>query len=182
LEIFDALAKATAKHQQLALTYRKPASKQAEVRVVDPYHLANVNGEWFLFAYDHLRKDIRTFVPARIKKIEHSGQIFQMPAKFSLEKMLHNSFGIHSGQGDFNVAIRFSAAAADYIREKRWHPSQRIRELKDGGLELRMRLSSLGEVERWILGWGGNAKVLQPPQLVDSVRAAAERIISNSSK
>ena len=67
LEIFDALGKAAAKRQQLELTYRKPGQRQTEPRVVDPYHLANINGEWFLFAYDHLRKDIRTFVPARIK-------------------------------------------------------------------------------------------------------------------
>jgi predicted DNA-binding transcriptional regulator YafY len=41
---------------------------------VDPYHLANINGEWFLFAYDHARKDIRTFVPARIQSVEADRQ------------------------------------------------------------------------------------------------------------
>src|SRR5260221_13695551 len=61
LEIFDALAKATAQRKQLSIAYRKPGQSKPEQRVVDPYHLANINGEWFLFAYDHLRKDIRTF-------------------------------------------------------------------------------------------------------------------------
>ena len=58
-----------AERRQLQLLYRKAGQSQAEVRVVDPYHLANINGEWFLFAYDHLRKDIRTFVPARIQAL-----------------------------------------------------------------------------------------------------------------
>src|SRR5436189_162841 len=53
LEIFDTLAKASAQRQQLELAYRKPGGKHAETRLVDPYHLANINGEWFLFAYDH---------------------------------------------------------------------------------------------------------------------------------
>ena len=53
LEMFDVLAKATAQRQQLKLIYRKPGQKETEVRLVDPYHLANINGEWFLFAYDH---------------------------------------------------------------------------------------------------------------------------------
>src|SRR5215212_769261 len=74
LEIFDALAKATAQRQQLELAYRKPGQQQTEQRLIDPYHLANINGEWFLFAFDHLRKDIRTFVPARIKAIKHTGK------------------------------------------------------------------------------------------------------------
>src|ERR1035437_7883211 len=76
LEIFDALAKATAHRRQLELTYRKPGSKQTESRLVDPYHLANINGEWYLFAYDHARKDIRTFVPARIQSVKPTGKTF----------------------------------------------------------------------------------------------------------
>jgi len=177
LGVFDALSKATAGHRQLELTYRKPGSKQMEMRKVDPYHLANINGEWFLFGFDHLRKDIRTFVPARIHAMQPTGETFARPQKFSIEKILRDSFGVHSGQGEFRVVIRFDSFAADYIREKRWHPSQELRELKEGGLELRLKLSSLGEIQRWILGWGGSATVLEPPELVRSVRESAERIV-----
>src|SRR4051812_3531229 len=182
LKIFDSLAKATAQHKQIQLTYRKPGKKQTEQRMVDPYHLANINGEWFLFAFDHLRKDIRTFVPARIQKVELTGKTFERPSKFSLKKTLQNSFGVHSGKGVEAVVIQFSPYAADYIREKKWHPSQKLRELKNGGVELRLSLSSLGEIERWILGWGGNATVIAPRELADSVRRAAENILKNAPK
>ncbi len=181
LETFDALAKATASHRQLELAYRKPGRKQAEARVVDPYHLANINGEWFLFAFDHLRKAIRTFVPSRIQSVRQTGAAFPRPAKFSIEKILRDSFGVHSGQGSYGVVIRFDALAADYVREKRWHPSQALNELKDGGVELRLELSSLGEIQRWILGWGGSAVVVSPPELVESVREAAEKIVAAQS-
>src|SRR5204862_3981035 len=49
LEIFDALAKATAHRRQIELTYLKPERQATEQRIVDPYHLANINGEWYLF-------------------------------------------------------------------------------------------------------------------------------------
>jgi predicted DNA-binding transcriptional regulator YafY len=49
--------------------------------------------------------------------------------------------------------------------------------LKGGGAELRLKLSSLQEIERWVLSWGGDAKVLKPKELVDSVRQAAEKIL-----
>jgi predicted DNA-binding transcriptional regulator YafY len=75
------------------------------------------------------------------------------------------------------VVIRFNEEVADYIREKKWHSSQQLLELKDGGLELRMKLSSLAEVQRWVLGWGGHAAVIQPPELVESVRKAARAIL-----
>jgi predicted DNA-binding transcriptional regulator YafY len=177
LEIFDTLAKATAGHQQLELSYRKPGQRQTEQRRVDPYHLANINGEWFLFAFDHLRKDIRTFVPARIKAIKPTGRTFVRSQKFSLEERLRDSFGVHSGQGQFEVVIRFSERVADYIREKKWHDSQQLRDLRDGSVELSLQLSSLAEVERWVLSWAGNAVVVRPPELAESVRTAAGKIL-----
>ncbi|MGA2788416.1 MAG: WYL domain-containing protein, partial [Verrucomicrobiota bacterium] len=177
LEIFDTLARAAAHRQQIELAYRKPGQQQPEPRLVDPYHLANINGEWYLFAYDHARKDIRTFVPARVQSVKPTGQTFERPQKFSLEKRLRDSFGVHSGEGEYEVAIRFNARAADYVREKKWHESQQLRELKDGGVELRMKLSSLLEVERWVLSWGGDAKVLKPRELAEAVRKSAAAIL-----
>ena len=177
LEIFEVLARATAHRQQIELRYRKPGQRDPEPRIVDPYHLANINGEWYLFAYDQLRKDIRTFVPARIQSAKPTGRTFDRPQKFSLEARLRDSFGVHSGGGDYEVIVRFNARAADYVREKKWHESQQLRELKDGGVELRLKLSGLGEIERWVLGWGGDATVIRPKELVESVRSAARKIL-----
>ena len=177
LKVFDALAKATAARQQLELSYRKPGMKQPEQRVVDPYHLANINGEWFLFAFDHLRKDMRTFVPARISAVRQTGKPVADRKPFSLEARLRNSFGVHSGEGTYEVVLQFNEQVADYVREKKWHDSQQLRSLQNGGVELRMKLSSLLEVERWVLNWGGNAVVLQPPELAQSVGRAAKRIL-----
>ena len=182
LEIFDTLAKATAQHRQLVLTYRKPGRKETEPRVVDPYQLANVNGEWFLFGHCHLRKDIRTFVPSRILEARPTGKTFVRPQKFSLEKRLRDSFGVISGQGDYEVVIHFDDWVADYIREKRWHPSQQLIDAEDGCVELRLKLSSLVEVQRWILGWGGHAVARQPRELVESVTAAARAILERTGK
>jgi predicted DNA-binding transcriptional regulator YafY len=91
---------------------------------------------------------------------------------------LRDSFGVHSGKGEFEVVIRFNSRAAGYVREKKWHESQQLRDLKDGGAELSLKLSSLAEIERWVLSWGGDAKALRPRELVESVRSAAEKILA----
>jgi predicted DNA-binding transcriptional regulator YafY len=180
LRIFDELAKATVARRQLELAYRKPGQQRIEQRLVDPYHLANINGEWFLFAFDHLRHDIRTFVPARIKAVRHTGRTFERRSAFSLEKRLRGSFGVQSGHGEFDVVIRFHERVADYIREKKWHDSQQLRELKQGGVEMCLKLSSLGEVGRWILSWGGDAVVVRPAELAETVRQAAQKVLRSA--
>ena len=127
LEIFDALAKAAAQRQQLELTYRKPGQREPEMRVVDPYHLANINGEWFLFACDHVRKDIRTFVPARIQSVEADRQNLCAPAKIFAGKAVARQFRRPFRRGRIS---KWSSASthcvADYIREKKWHESQEL--------------------------------------------------------
>ena len=179
-KIFDALAKATAARKQLEVTYRKPGQQHTEQRVIDPYHLANINGEWFLFAYDHLRKDVRTFAPGRIRAAKTTGKTFVPSQRFSLEERLRDSFGVHSAQGQFEVVIRFDKQVADYVREKRWHDSQHLRELRTGEVELHLKLSSLSEVERWVLSWAGNARVLAPEMLADNVQRAARKILKGT--
>jgi len=43
-------------------------------------------------------------------------------------------------------------------------------------LEVELLLSSLEEVERWVLGFGANAKVLQPPALVERLQKVAKEM------
>lgn len=182
LGTFQVLAEATGARQQIKILYRKPGQSAGEERVIDPYHLANVNGEWFLFAYDHLRKDIRTFVPARMQRVERTGKTFERRRGFSLEQRLRDSFGVHSGDSSFEVVLRFAPEVADYIREKKWHDSQKLRDLKGGAVELRMQLSGLEEVERWVLSWGGKARVMKPPELARRVAVAARAILKTASR
>jgi proteasome accessory factor B len=175
---FHLLATATAQRRQVRLEYRKAGQRGLEPRFVDPYHLANINGEWYLFGYCHLRKDVRTFAPARIQKVELTGKRFARGRHFSLARRLRDSFGVISGSGEHEVVVRFAAAVADYMREKRWHASQELRELPDGEVELRFRLSSLTEIQRWILNWGANARAIRPPELVAAIRHEAERLLA----
>jgi predicted DNA-binding transcriptional regulator YafY len=177
LETFDALARAAARREQLEIVYRKPGMTKGETRVIDPYQLANINGEWFLFAFDHLRNDLRTFAPTRIQSARSTGRSFDRPRRFSIDERLRDSFGVLSGGESREVVIRFNAFAAEFIREKRWHPSQKMKVLKGGGIELRLKLSSLIEVQRWVLSWGGNAVVVSPPELLEMVRDEARRIV-----
>jgi predicted DNA-binding transcriptional regulator YafY len=123
------------------------------------------------------RNDLRIFIRARIKAIKQTGKTFLRPQKFSLKKRLRDGFGVHSGQGQYDVVIHFNGGVADYIREEKWHDSQKLRELKKGAVELRLRLSSLAEIQRWVLGWGGNEVVINPAELADSIRQAAKKIL-----
>ena len=180
LEIFDALAKAVAQRQQLELHYRKPGQPAEKRASWTPIIWRTSMANGILFAFDHARKDIRTFVPARIQSVKPTGKTFERTQKFSLEKRLRDSFGVHSGEGEFEVVIRFNAA------RRRLYPRKKMARVADlariegrrSGIEneaVQPRRS-----ERWVLSWGGDAKVLKPRELAESVRQAAEKILQSA--
>jgi proteasome accessory factor B len=98
---------------------------------------------------------------------------FEKPADFSPEKFFSSALGVLGGDGNFLVVIRFKSEVADLVREREWHESQEKRDLPDGGLELRLRLGALAEIERWVLGWGATAEVVKPAALREKIRATA---------
>ncbi len=79
------------------------------------------------------------------------------------------------------VRIQFDSFAAQLIRERTWHHSQKIKELKHGRLELTLTLGSLNEIESWILSWGKHALVLEPHALRETV-AETSRFVTKQYK
>ena len=74
------------------------------------------------------------------------------------------------------MVIRFSPEVADRVREREWHESQELRELPDHSLEVTLRLGSLVEVQRWILGWGRAAEALAPAELCRQLKATVSEL------
>lgn len=176
LRVFEIVSRAVRESRRLQFSYHKLNTRKPERRQVEPLHLACVNHQWYLFAHDLKRRDSRTFVLPRIQGKPRIGARFERPSDFSLPKYLADSFGVFSGQGNHRVRIAFSPFAARLIKEREWHPSQKIIELPNGGVELQLRLGSFEEVERWILGWGSEAEVIGPTVLKRRVAEAVGRM------
>ena len=175
LETFRLLARAIVQRQEVSFSYRPLRADTPETRHVHPYHVANVDNAWYLLAHDPQRGQLRTFALPRIQGAKITGATFDRPRHFSAEKELKGGFGVFGGSGRHDVRIHFDSFAARLIRERDWHPTQKMIEKKGGELEIRMTLSALEEIERWILSWGDHAEVLSPRPLIQSI---AKRIRS----
>jgi predicted DNA-binding transcriptional regulator YafY len=174
LQIFERLSHAVREHREIEFIYLKPQSHSPETRRMQPYHLANRENAWYLVGLDADKQALRTFAVSRMQKVTMLTRKFIKPADFSPEKFYAKSFGAFVGSGDHRVVIRFQPDAASKVRERFWHESQETKELPGGRLELRLNLSSLDEVQRWILGWADEAEVVSPSELRKRIKAAAK--------
>jgi predicted DNA-binding transcriptional regulator YafY len=144
-------------------------------RVVDPYVLCLVSSRWYLLAHDHRRGRVLKFAIDRIWSVKETGKAFRRPAGFSAAQHLKHAFGIYEapdeqGTEPGEIRIRFDAFAARYVRETKWHDSQKLTLRSDGGVELTIVVRGSVEVERFVLGWGEHAEVLAPADLRDCMR------------
>ena len=149
---------------------------KAQARHVHPYHIGYVDNHWCMFGFDVNRKAIRTFVLARLSRPALTKKRFTLVQKFDLNKHLAGSLGLYRGEDDFEVVVELDAWAADDVRGRRLHSSQELKELPKGMLRVRLRLNSLEEVERWVLGFGKHATVVGPEELKRRVFVTTEEL------
>ncbi|RUL82181.1 helix-turn-helix transcriptional regulator [Tautonia sociabilis] len=178
--LFRNLTGAVLHRRRVVLDYDSATSGRSQ-RAIDPYHLAQVDGSWYLVGHCHLRGEIRMFAPGRIRALEVTEETFAPPEGFRIEEYLAGSLAVlRGGPGEvYRVRLRFTGSAARYVAERVWHPSQVAEHRTDNELVLAMELGHLREVERWVLSWGPDCEALEPPELRERIQAALERTLTN---
>lgn len=177
VDTFQQLTQALQDRRVVSFLYRNLGAEKAQTRLVHPYHLACIDSHWYLFAFDEQRKAMRTFVLTRLRDLEVKKRTFTVSAKFDANEHLKGSLSVFKGTDDYEVVIDFDRWAADLVRGRRWHASQDITELPKGQMRLRLRLNSIEEAERWVLGWGTHATVVRPKALAERLRHTARDLL-----
>jgi proteasome accessory factor B len=176
LDVFDLLSHAISDQLEITFLYRKPGDKKSAKRQVQPLHLTHREGRWYLVGHDLEREAMRTYALGRIADVKLSTSWFERPKDFSVERYFAAALGVMNGTENHRVRIRFSPLAADHVRDRFWHESQELVARPDGGLELRLQLADLLEVERLVLQWGGHAEALEPAELRRRLATAGKAV------
>ncbi|MGA8660413.1 MAG: WYL domain-containing transcriptional regulator [Chthoniobacterales bacterium] len=175
LAAFEIIASAVRERRELEFDYRKLEAERAEPRRVQPFSLLCVENQWYLRAYDRMRRDLRTFHLARIGNPKMLSQRFEHPRGFDVTESFVNSVGVYAGSEATEVVLNFRDWAARVAVERTWHPSQKIRERNDKTIEMKLRVAITPEFERWLWSWGDAVEVVKPLVLRDRVKATYQR-------
>jgi predicted DNA-binding transcriptional regulator YafY len=175
-EDFEVIHRATRLRLRLSFHYRPRGGSITGLREVEPFHLTYCFQRWYLVARKPETGEFRTYAVSRMKDVEVLQESFDREG-FDINEHLEGAFGIVSGKKSMEIVVDFKKTKADLIRERVWHSSQTLTDLDDGGLRLKMKLSSLAEIEDWIMGWGPHAEVVKPKALRDRIAQSARGIL-----
>jgi predicted DNA-binding transcriptional regulator YafY len=152
----------------------KPSS-----RTVDPYGFIVNAGRVYCVAYDHRRRDMRTFAVDSISRVSTLARTFVRPEGFNVEAYAAASIsGVLHRDQTTEVRVRFAPRVAKAAIAARVVAERTIDQHDDGSAEITYRVGDIDELVRWVLGWGAQAEIVGPPEARTRIATLASEISS----
>jgi predicted DNA-binding transcriptional regulator YafY len=166
-EHFWPLVDAIAEGEVCRVTYRAPhAPPEGKTYEVLPLRLFVHDRAVYLLHHNRKHREIGTLNLQRLLRVERTGRHARPPADFDPTEWEASTFGIFPGGKPTTYVLRFHSEVAPFIRERVWHPSQKLRELRGGGVELTFTCGESYEVTSWVASWREWVEVGAPDFLV----------------
>ena len=168
---FAEIAQALVERKQLHFDFHSRNSGEDSTRKVSPQRLIHYRDNWYLDAWCHQKKDLRSFAMELVR----NARVSSMVAKEIREADLHNhfatSYGIFAGKPIGTARLVFTAHRAQWVADELWHPDQVGIYLADGRFQLDIPYSDSRELVMDILKNGPDVEVVSPLALREEVRA-----------
>jgi predicted DNA-binding transcriptional regulator YafY len=142
-------------------------------RRVDPYFIVFRAHAFYFVAFCHERADFRTFRVDRLREVRTTDQRFSRRKGVSVRNYFEGSWQLYTGE-PIEVTVRFTGQAARVVTLGKHHPSEWIERRPDGSIIYTVTVRGLDEFQRWVVGFGDQAEILEPRQLRESLRRFGE--------
>ncbi len=169
IDRFRKAAEALVLRKKLKILYHGRERDKITERWISPQRMVYYRDNWYLDAWCHLRKGLRSFSLDRTHII-CQGEKTKDIAEEKLNAHFGDAYGIFAGKATNKAVIRFSGKAARWVADEHWHARQETRLLPDGGWELTVPYSDPRELVMDILKYGPEAEVISPVSLRNLVQ------------
>jgi proteasome accessory factor C len=167
-KVLDGARRALAEQRRVHLRYYVPGRDETTERDVEPMRLALVDGQTYLEGWCHRAEDVRLFRLDRVLALD----VLDIPADVPADAVAHNlDEGLFSPSRADTVAGLELERAAHWVTE--YYPCEEVVPLAGGRLYVRLRSGDPEWMIRLALRLGPTARLVEPPELAEQVRAAA---------
>lgn len=158
--------------------YISIVSISSKIFYVEPYKIINLEGIWYLLAFDKEIKKIKSFLLSKIENVKLTTKKFK--ATKSINKIIEN---VHSGFFEdgcsFEVVIKVYHQVSHYFKIKNFLPTQKIiKEQEDKSLIISFKVTHYEDIDNIIKSWIPHIEVLKPTEYKEQVIAELEDYIS----
>ena len=176
---FVKIATALFNERSLHIHYESRSDGATTERDISPQRLVHYRGNWYLDAWCHMRRGLRTFALECITSSRFGKVTFTKIAGVDLDAHFLPTYGIFSGGHRAEATLRFSPTIARRVRDEEWHPQQRLRVIEDGSLEMQLPFNPATpqELIKDILSYGDEVEVMEPDGLRNQVKEKLRKAV-----
>ncbi|MBI5185597.1 MAG: WYL domain-containing protein [Nitrospinae bacterium] len=178
---FQTAAQAVLNRKRMNIAYRGRERDVPTEREISPQRLVHYRDNWYLDAWCHLRKDLRSFSVDRIVRAVISGKKAKEIPDARLDAHFAGSYGIFAGKPRGTARLLFTGEAARWVENTQWHPDQTSRHTEKG-YELTIPYSDFRELVPDILRFVPHVRVLSPASLREELRKRLEKGLEGMEK
>jgi proteasome accessory factor C len=168
-ELLEALRQAAADRARVEIEYYAASRDETSVRLIDPEEVFTALGNWYVVAWDLGAEGERMFRVDRVRDLRETGQRFEPRGLAGAGRPMYSR-----SREDVPVRLLLHPGArwvAEYYDVE--DPAER-----EDGLEVTIPTKQLAWVVKLLLRLGGEAEVLDPPDLARQVREAARATLA----
>lgn len=169
LEHFEEVGSALVRRKRLIIEYHSRSKDEKTKREISPQRLIYYRDNWYLDAWCHLQKALRSFAVDAIGSLELLETKTQDLSEAELDAELGAGYGIFAGKDIQWATLHFNSESARWVANETWHPQQKSKFLEDGTYELQVPYSDERELMMDILKHGSNVRVLSPDSLFELI-------------
>jgi proteasome accessory factor C len=169
-EDLDAIRTAVDRRERVDIEYYSAGRDEITTRRIDPEHVFSAMGNWYVVAWDQSSDAERLFRVDRIRAVRGTGEGFQPRGLAGQGRPLYTRT-----EQDRPVRIRLGPGAR-WVAE--YYEIESKREMDDGTLEVVLPTKELAWVAKLTLRLGGEAHIVEPPELLELVRRMAAETLA----
>ena len=179
LECFEVIGSALLKRNRLHITYYAKGANETTERDISPQRLIYYRDNWYLDAYCHMRKALRSFSVDGIKKANLVNQKADEIPEKTLNEHFGESYGIFSGKATQKAKLKFTPERARWVSAETWHKHQESYFEADGSYVLEFDYNHDPELIMDILKHGSEVEVIAPASLRKRVKEELQKNLKN---
>lgn len=175
-EVVERITQAIGHKMRIQMRYDSASRGRMTRREVDPYRLWYASGGLYLVGYCHLRNEPRMFAVERIKSVTPTDLPYQIPLHFDFDAFIEDSLTVMRGPR-MTVELEFDKPTTAWVKDRILHPSQQLKRLSKGRMQMTLAVADSREVVGWVLSFGSGVKVVGPDSLRTAVKQEARKVL-----
>ena len=156
----------------IRFTYTKYWDDESNTRSGKPYALKEFSRRWYVLLHDNGDKQLKVFGLDRMSELEITTERFSAISQPNVEDMFASCYGVTIPKNvePQEVILSFTSLQAKYVKSLPLHHSQRIVSETSDELRISLRVYLTFELEKQILSYGEEVKVIQPKELSKAIK------------